>query len=61
MKKWYHIYNLNKDEKNLICGYCYIEQILFEVSAEADTYNISFYLDKSQHYKLQRYIDIIFI
>lgn len=61
MKKWYHIYNLNKDEKNLICGYCYIEQILFEVSGEADTYNISFYLDKSQRDKLQSYIDLIII
>lgn len=61
MKKWYHIYNLNKDEKNLICGYCHLEQILFEVSGEDDTYNMSFYLDKSQHTKLQTYIDIIFI
>ena len=61
MKKWYYICNLNKVEKDLICGYCHIEGILFEVSGEGDRYNISFYVDKTQHAKLQTYIDIIYI
>lgn len=61
-KKWMYIYDVNTSEKQIITGYCLINNIPFETSqVDSNCFLISVYIDTYQEAQLNSFLSILYI
>lgn len=61
-KKWMYINDVNTSERQIITGYCLINNIAFETSrVDTDCFLISVYIDSYQEAQLNSFLSILYI